>query len=218
MTKTDNQLQQDVLWELDYEPSVDASQIGVTAKDGIVSLTGSVKNYAERYAAVQAAQRVSGVSAVADEMKVELPSLHVRNDADIARAARNALEWDVWVPKVGIKLKVNDGWITLEGEVEYYYQKNAAEFAVRNLTGVIGVSNLVVLKRPPISPSEVKTKIESALRRGAETDADHIKVDVEDQKVTLRGTVSSWAERQEAQRAAWSAQGVDQVVDDLVVA
>jgi osmotically-inducible protein OsmY len=217
MAKTDNQLQEDVLFELDYEPSVDASRIGVTVKDGIVSLSGTVTNYAEKYAAVQAARRVAGVRAVTDEMKVQLPSLHVRNDADIAKAALSALEWNVWVPRHSIELRVDDGWITLEGEVKFYHQKNAAEFSVRHLTGVTGVSNLIVVKRPLVSSSEVKTTIESALRRGAETEADHIEVDVEDQKVTLRGTVSSWAERQEAERAAWSAPGVCAVVDHLVI-
>ena len=216
--KSNTQLQQDVLQELEYEPSVDAAHIGVTAKDGIVGLTGNVKSYAEKYAAVHAAERVAGVKAVTDEMKVDLPALHVRNDEDIARAVLNALQWDVWVPNDRIKVKVDSGWITLEGEVDYKYQQTAAENAVRNLTGVKGVSNLITIKLPAVVPSEVKAKIDSALRRAAEVDAAHVKVNVVNDKVILHGRVSSWAERQEAERAAWSAPGVKVVEDDLVIA
>ncbi len=218
MTKANTQLQEDVLQELKYEPSVDASDIGVTAKDGIVSLTGNVKNYAEKDAAVHAAQRVAGVRAVADEMKVNLPSTHVRNDQDIAKAALNALEWDVWVPSKQIRVKVDDGWITLEGEVDYKYQQDAAENAVRNLIGVTGVANLINLKKPSVKYFEVKNTIENALRRAAELDAQRIRVEVDGDKVVLRGDVRSWAERNEAERAAWSAPGVGSVEDDLVVA
>jgi osmotically-inducible protein OsmY len=218
MMKSNTQLQQDVLQELEYEPSVDAAHIGVTAKDGIVGLAGNVKSYAEKYAAVHAAERVAGVKAVTDEMKVDLPALHVRNDEDIARAVLNALQWDVWVPNDRIKVKVDTGWITLEGEVDYKYQQTAAENAVRNLTGVKGVSNLITIKLPAVVPSEVKAKIDSALRRAAEVDAARVKVNVVNDKVILHGRVSSWAERQEAERAAWSAPGVKVVEDDLVIA
>jgi len=218
MSKSNTQLQQDVLQELKYEPSVNPSEIGVTAKDGIVGLTGNVKSYAEKYAAVHAAERVAGVKAVTDELKVDLPAFHVRNDEDIARAAVNGLQWDVWVPADQIKVKVDNGWITLEGEVDYKYQQSAAENAVRNLTGVRGVSNLINLKKPAVLPSEVKVKIDEALRRAAAVDADRIKVSVVQDTVTLKGTVSSWAERQAAEDAAWSAPGVWTVEDDLVVA
>ena len=218
MTKSNTQLQQDVLSELKYEPSVDASEIGVTAKDGIVGLTGNVKNYAEKYAAVHAAERVAGVTAVTDEMKVDLPALHVRDDEDIARAAVNGLQWNVWVPADHTKVKVDSGWITLEGEVEYKYQQEEAEYAVRNLTGVKGVSNLITIKKPTVLSSEVKANIDQALRRAAEVDADCITVSVVRDRVTLNGTVSSWAERQAAEHAAWSAPGVNSVEDDLVIA
>ena len=218
MKKTDSQLQQDVLQELKYEPSISASQIGVTAKDGIVGLTGNVQSYAAKYAAAHAAERVAGVKAVTDELKVDLPAFHVRNDEDIARTAIHSLQWDVWVPADRIKVRVDSGWITLEGEVEYKYQQTAAEDAVSNLTGVKGVSNLITLKRPEVSPSEVKASIEQALRRAAEIDADKITVSVVKDKVVLNGKVSSWAEREEAERAAWSAPGVNEVVDYLDIA
>ncbi len=214
---SNEQLQMDVQLELQYEPTVDASEIGVTAHDGIVGLTGTVKTFAEKHAAVQAAQRVAGVRAVTDEMEVDLPATHVRSDEDIARAALNGLQWDVWVPSDNIKVTVVNGWITLEGEVESRYQQTAATSAVRNLVGVRGVSNLITLK-PAVKPSEVKGKIDTALRRAAELDATKIKVEVVGSKVILRGRVSSWAEREEAERAAWSAPGVLTVEDDLVIA
>ena len=218
MKKSDSQLQQDVLQELKFEPSISASEIGVTSKDGIVGLTGNVQNYAAKYTAVHAAERVAGVKAVTDELNVDLPAFHVRNDEDIARAAVNELQWDVWVPADQIKVKVDGAWITLEGEVDYKYQKTAAEDAVRNMTGVKGVINMITLKRPAVSSSEVQTNIELALHRAAEVDANNIKVSVKNNTVTLNGKVSSWAERQEAERAAWSADGVNEVVDYLVIA
>lgn len=218
MSKNNTQLQTDVLQELKFEPSIDAAGIGVTAKDGIVSLTGSVKSYAEEYYAVRAAERVTGVKAVTDELKVDLPSLHVRDDQDIAAAVLHALQWDVLVPKDRIKVKVADAWVTLDGEVNFNYQKTAAENAVRNLTGVRGVTNLIAIKKPAVMPSEVKANIEYALRRAAEVDAEHITVKVVDDKVILKGNVSSWAERSEAERVAWSTPGVTTVEDDLVIA
>jgi osmotically-inducible protein OsmY len=215
--KTNMQLRRDVMEELQYDPSVDAAAIGVIAKDGVVTLSGTVKSYAEKWAASRAAERVSGVKGVADEMEVRLPDIHLRTDQDIARAAVNALEWDVMVPTERVKVKVEHGFVTLEGTVDYKYQEIASVDAIRNLAGVKGITNLIRVKAL-VTASGVKTKIEGAFRRAAELDAQRIKVDVSDSKVTLHGTVHSWAERSEAERAAWSAPGVTQVEDDLIVA
>ncbi|MGB9120707.1 MAG: BON domain-containing protein [Candidatus Angelobacter sp.] len=215
--KTNTQLQFDVLDELQYEPSVDAAEIGVTAKDGIVTLAGNVKSYVEKWSATRATERVNGVKAVVDELQVRLPDVHLRTDEDLARAVLNALKWDVTVPDDRIKVKIEHGYITLEGNVDYKYQETSAIKAVRNLAGVKGITNLITVK-PQATPSEVKRKIEGAFRRTAELDAQRIKVDVHDNKVTLRGIVHSWAERDEAERAAWSAPGIAFVEDKLIVA
>jgi osmotically-inducible protein OsmY len=216
--KTNTELQCDVTNELLFEPSVDASNIDVTVKDGVVTLTGKVCSYAEKYAAEEAAERVTGVTAVIDEMKVELPSAHKRDDNDIAQAARNALAWDVWVPQDAIKVKVQHGWVTLEGTVDYKYQQTAAEDDVQDLTGVVGVTNLITVKQPVVAPAELKVTIKNAMSRAAELDGEDIDVVVDGNKLTLRGTVSSWAERDEAERAAWSAPGVCDVDDQLEIA
>lgn len=158
------------------------------------------------------------MKAVTDELKVDLPSQHILNDTDIAREPINALQWDVRVPSERIKVKVMNGGVTLEGEVDFKYQQDAASIAVRNLIGVKGVLNLITIKPPAVMPSEIKAKIDSALERAAEVDASHIKVNVVNDKVVLHGRVSSWAERKEAERAAWSAPGVRAVEDDLVIA
>ena len=214
--KTNATLQQDVIDELSYEPSLNAKNIGVVANDGVITLTGTVPSYSNRFAAEHAAERVAGVKAVADETKVDLPAMHKRNDQDIAAAALNAMSWNMLVPDGKVQVRVDSGWVTLDGKVDHNYQRTAAEEAVRHLTGVSGVNNLVTLK-PAVNASGVKEKIESAFRRAADVDSQHIGLNVTGNKVVLSGNVSSWAERREAEYAAWSAPGVWQVENDLRV-
>jgi len=216
--KTDLQLQRDVLDELKFEPSIRETELGVAVKDGVVTLTGFVQNYAEKFSAERTAERVNGVRAVADEIKVKLPGSHTRNDTELAHAAVNALRWDIQVPDDRIKTTVEDGWIHLDGEVEWQYQKWAAEGAVRNLTGVKGVTNIIRVMPKKVSTYEVGQKIKDSLRRHAERDADKITIEAKNGEVVLRGTVSSYAERQDAERAAWQAPGVTKVDDFLFVA
>ena len=217
MKKTDAQILADVQDELRWDASIRDAEVGVAVKDHVVTLSGYVDSYAEKFAAIRAAERVSGVAAVADDLEVKLPQALVRPDTEIAHAAVNALRWDIQVPHDKIRVEVSDGWVTLEGQVEWQYQKWAAERAVQYLKGVKGVSNLVTLKPKGASPKVVSEKIKSALRRNAELDAEHITVEALDGKVTLKGTVRSWTERQDAELAAWSAPGVREVDDRLMV-
>ena len=215
--KSDSQLRADVLEELKWEPSIEESEVGVVAKDGVVTLTGYVESYAQKYAAERAAERVSGVRAIAADLKVKLPSSRERTDTDIAHTAVTALDWDIEVP-AGIKAKVENGWITLEGAVEWQFQKESAARVVRYLTAVRGVTNLISVKPKHASPFEVGQKIKDALRRSAELDANRVTVEAANGRVTLKGTVRSWAERLDVERAAWAAPGVTQVDDRLAIA
>ena len=213
----DRNLQDRVLHALDFEPSVDAAKIGVTAHDGIVTLRGSVKTFIEKWTAEQVTARVYGVRGLANDIEVQ-PDHHTRrDDATIAEAAANALHWDAAVPAKAVQVTLRDGWVTLRGEVEWRYQRDAAEYTVRRLFGVKGITNAITV-RPRVHSADVKAKIEGAFKRSAVIDADRVHVETHDGEVILTGTVRSFAERREAERAAWSAAGVRMVDDRLAVA
>jgi osmotically-inducible protein OsmY len=219
--KTDTELQRDVMTELKWEPTIHAAEIGVSVKDGVVTLNGVVDSYSKKWAIDRAVRRVSGVKVVAGEIKVSPPDSYKRADEDIARSATNVLSWNVWVPSDRVKVMVQDGWITLSGNVDWYYQKYHAEDAVRHLVGVVGVTSSITIKPtvPTVKAFEVKNGIEDALKRNARLlrDAEKIKVEISGSKVILRGSVGSWADYEEAEYAAYCAPGVSQVENRLTV-
>lgn len=216
MIKTDAQLQRDVIDELRWDPAVGAAEIGVAVRNGVITLSGQLDSYAKKYAAVRAAERVAGVRAIAEDLTVILAGSYKGTDTDLAHAVASTLTWDVQVPNDKVKARVDDGWVWLEGEIDWQFQSIAAERAIRNLSGVRGVTNLLQVKKRPSSP-DVKQRIESAFKRHAELDSKQIAVEAIDGRVTLRGKVRSWAERQDAELAAWAAPGVTKVEDELLV-
>lgn len=212
------QIQEHVLQELGWEPRVRSEEIGVTAtKEGVVTLTGTVDSYAERWAAEKAAKRIRGVRAIANDIEVKLPTERRREDTGIARAVVAALSWNSAVPDERVRVTVHQGWVTLEGEVDWNYQRESAEQTVRDLIGVKGITNAITVRPAKPMPSEIRRKIEAALKRSAEVDAHRIEVSATDGVVKLGGTVSSFAEHDEAQRAAWSAPGVTEVENRIRV-
>lgn len=213
----DDKLKKAVLAELDWEPSITAAHIGVSAEGGTVTLTGQVESYGQKHAAEMAAGRVKGVRAIAEEIEVRLPFRIKRNDADIATAVADRISWDTVVPRDAVKVKVEDGWVSLTGELEWQYQRTRVEREIRNLLGVTGISNLITIKER-VDTDHLEDDIQRALHRSAFFQPDKVHVAVHDGRVKLTGNVRSWQERQTAGSTAWSAKGVKSVDNELVVA
>jgi osmotically-inducible protein OsmY len=214
--KSDSEIERDVREELQWDPDLNAEDIAVSVKDGVVTLAGFTRSYIDRLEAEAAAKRVAGVHAVANDIEVRLPAIDQRPDPDIARDAVAALKSQLPISHDKIKVVVKDGWITLEGAAEWQYQKTTAENAVRKIKGVKGVTNVIQLK-PAVQPADIQRKIQDAFKRNAEVDANRITVETKGSEVILKGTVRSWMEREEAERVAWSAPGVTHVEDRIVV-
>jgi osmotically-inducible protein OsmY len=214
--RNDSDIKRDVEDELRWDPDIDATDIGVAVKNGVVTLSGFVRSYGHKYEAEADAKRVAGVAAVANDLEVRLPAIDERPDPEIARDAVSALKNQLPLSWERIKVVVTNGRITLEGEVEWNHQRELAESALRRIKGVKGITNLVQLK-PKVRPDDVKRKIEEAFKRSAEIDANRVTVEANGSEVVLRGTVRSWAERQEAERAAWAAPGVTKVDNRIII-
>jgi len=214
--RTDSDIERDVKDELQWDPDLDATDIAVSVKNGVVTLTGFVRSYTDKYEAEAAAKRVAGVVGVANDIEVRMPSVDERPDPEIARDAVAAIKSQLPISSEHIRVIVKNGWVTLEGHVEWQYQRNTAETTVRRIKGVKGVTNVIQL-RPRAEPSDIKRKIQDAFKRSAEVDANRIQVEANGGEVILKGTVRSWIEREEAERVAWSAPGVTNVVDRIVV-
>jgi len=214
--RTDDDILKDLVAELKYEPNLRDDDIAVSVRDGVVTLAGFVDSYADKWRAETVIGRVNGVKAVVNDLVVKLPTDSERADPEIARAVLDALKWNTLVPHERIKVTVENGWVTLRGSVDWYYQKEEAERTVRNITGVKGVSNLITMAAKP-TPSDVKQKIVEALKRGAEFDAERVTVEVVGNKAILKGTVRSYAEMRDAERAARRAPGITEVENRLTV-
>jgi osmotically-inducible protein OsmY len=214
--RTDTDVQQDVLEELRWEPSLRNDDIAVAVREGVITLAGFVDSFLDKWKGERVASRVKGVKAVVNDLEVRLPTSSQRADPDIARAVLDALKWNVWVPDDRVRVKIEKGWVTLEGEADWYYEREEAERAARRITGLRGITNLITVRSRP-TPSDVKQRIKDALERGADFDADRITVEVEAEKVVLRGTVRAYTEKRDAERAARNAPGVRDVDNRVTV-